>query len=108
MHHIPGKLRAIGVSNYTAGHLRELLSYCSVRPAVLQVECHPYLVQRELLNLCQDEGVHFQAYSSLGSDGNKVKNGRPAKVNNHVSQPTTRHKTRAGVSYKSNCNGLHL
>ncbi|KAI0226496.1 Aldo-keto reductase family 1 member A1 [Lamellibrachia satsuma] len=52
-----GKLRAIGVSNYTAGHLRELLSYCSVRPAVLQVECHPYLVQRELLNLCRDEGL---------------------------------------------------
>lgn len=67
-----GKLRAIGVSNYTANHLKELLSYCSVRPAVLQVECHPYLVQRELVNLCRQEGVHFQAYSSLGSGGNKL------------------------------------
>lgn len=61
-----GKFRAIGVSNYTASHLGELLQDCRVPPAVLQMELHPMLCQRELLRMCMDNGVHFQAYSSLG------------------------------------------
>ncbi|XP_078389116.1 glyoxal reductase [Cetorhinus maximus] len=62
-----GKLRAIGVSNYTAGHLQELLTQCQVRPAVLQVEYHPRLAQSELLAFCSESGVHLQAFSSLGT-----------------------------------------
>uniref|UniRef100_A0A8C5QVI6 NADP-dependent oxidoreductase domain-containing protein n=1 Tax=Leptobrachium leishanense TaxID=445787 RepID=A0A8C5QVI6_9ANUR len=61
-----GVIRAIGVSNYTESHLEQLLTYCSVRPAVLQVEFHPQLPQTHLLRWCQENGVHLQAYSSLG------------------------------------------
>ncbi|XP_030074536.1 uncharacterized protein LOC115480183 [Microcaecilia unicolor] len=61
-----GRFRAIGVSNYTLEHLKELLAWCRVRPAVLQLEYHPHLVQQELLHFCQGEGIHLQAYSSLG------------------------------------------
>ncbi|KAL2094737.1 hypothetical protein ACEWY4_009456 [Coilia grayii] len=61
-----GKFRAIGVSNYTSSHLRELLGNCRVPPAVLQAEFHPTLCQRELLRVCTESGVCFQAYSSLG------------------------------------------
>lgn len=61
-----GKFKAIGVSNYTARHLSELLASCRVPPAVLQTECHPKLVQRQLRDICKKAGVHFQAYSSLG------------------------------------------
>ncbi|XP_069036408.1 aldo-keto reductase Mkms_1985 [Lepisosteus oculatus] len=64
--HRAGRLRAIGVSNYTPAHLRELLAGCAVPPAVLQVELHPALPQPELLALCGQAGVHLQAYSSLG------------------------------------------
>uniref|UniRef100_A0A1A8GVN8 NADP-dependent oxidoreductase domain-containing protein n=1 Tax=Nothobranchius korthausae TaxID=1143690 RepID=A0A1A8GVN8_9TELE len=64
--HGEGKLRAIGVSNYTAAHLRELMQSCKVPPAVLQVEFHPQLIQTDLRSLCQEYGVCFQAYSSLG------------------------------------------
>uniref|UniRef100_A0A1A7WYQ9 NADP-dependent oxidoreductase domain-containing protein n=1 Tax=Iconisemion striatum TaxID=60296 RepID=A0A1A7WYQ9_9TELE len=64
--HGQGKLRAIGVSNYTAAHLRELMQSCRVPPAVLQVEFHPQLIQTDLRSLCQEHGVCFQAYSSLG------------------------------------------
>lgn len=35
--HAQGKLKAIGVSNYTPSHMRELMASCKVRPAVLQV-----------------------------------------------------------------------
>ncbi|KAJ8338046.1 hypothetical protein SKAU_G00370120 [Synaphobranchus kaupii] len=65
--HADGKFRAIGVSNYTPGHLKELLQVCRVPPAVLQVEFHPKLAQRELRALCRETGVCFQAYSSLGT-----------------------------------------
>ncbi|KAJ8007809.1 hypothetical protein DPEC_G00098040 [Dallia pectoralis] len=65
--HAQGRLRAIGVSNYTHGHLKELLEVCRVKPAVLQVEFHPCLAQGELRQLCREKGVCFQAYSSLGT-----------------------------------------
>ncbi|XP_007434431.1 uncharacterized protein LOC103065012 [Python bivittatus] len=65
--HEAGKLRAIGVSNYTLQHLQELLGHCRVRPAVLQVEFHPELAQLELLEFCSRNGIHLQAYSSLGT-----------------------------------------
>uniref|UniRef100_A0AAV2KJY6 NADP-dependent oxidoreductase domain-containing protein n=1 Tax=Knipowitschia caucasica TaxID=637954 RepID=A0AAV2KJY6_KNICA len=63
---IQGKLKAIGVSNYTPHHLRALLRDCTVVPALLQVEFHPRLPQVQLRSLCAEEGVVFQAYSSLG------------------------------------------
>lgn len=65
--HALGVLRAIGVSNYTAAHLGELLDGCEVPPAVLQVEFHPQQAQRELRRVCGETGVCLQAYSSLGT-----------------------------------------
>ncbi|XP_055757531.1 uncharacterized oxidoreductase Mvan_2161 [Salvelinus fontinalis] len=65
--HAQGKLRAIGVSNYTPGHMKELLEGCCVTPAVIQVEFHPRLSQGEMRHLCGEKGVCFQAYSSLGT-----------------------------------------
>jgi len=62
-----GKFKSIGVSNYTVAHIKELLEYCSVVPAVLQVEAHPYLIQSSLRQFCKEHGIHVQAYSSIGS-----------------------------------------
>ncbi|XP_038586569.1 uncharacterized oxidoreductase YtbE isoform X2 [Micropterus salmoides] len=64
--HAQGKLKAIGVSNYTPAHMRELIQSCKIPPAVLQVEFHPRLCQTELRSVCEEYGVCFQAYSSLG------------------------------------------
>ncbi|XP_006007098.1 glyoxal reductase [Latimeria chalumnae] len=61
-----GKFRAIGVSNYTVAHMKELLAHCRVKPSILQVEFHPRLVQEELLGFCRRAGIHLQAYSPLG------------------------------------------
>ncbi|XP_015590066.1 NADPH-dependent aldo-keto reductase, chloroplastic isoform X3 [Cephus cinctus] len=63
-----GYIRSIGVSNYNIKHLKELLqnSY-GVIPAVNQVECHPHYSQKELIDFCKREGIHVQAYSSLGT-----------------------------------------
>ena len=64
-----GVLRSIGVSNYTEAHLTDLLEHCQVVPHVLQTELHPHYQQRSLVQLCKDNNIHVQAYSSLGQAG---------------------------------------
>ena len=60
-----GRVRAIGVSNYTIEHLEELLTTARVVPAVNQVEFHPWLYQKELLEFCRVHGIQLEAYSPL-------------------------------------------
>ena len=60
-----GKARAIGVSNFTVRHLDELLASAKVVPAVNQVELHPFLYQRELIDHCHRNGIQVEAYSPL-------------------------------------------
>lgn len=57
----------IGVSNFSAAHLRELLPTVAIRPAANQVEMHPHLPQDDLLAYCQEERIVVTAYSPLGS-----------------------------------------
>jgi D-xylose reductase len=59
-------IKNIGVSNYNAALIRDLLAYCKVRPSVLQIEHHPYLTQSALVDYCQREGIAVTAYSSFG------------------------------------------
>uniref|UniRef100_A0A069DSG9 Putative aldo-keto reductase n=1 Tax=Panstrongylus megistus TaxID=65343 RepID=A0A069DSG9_9HEMI len=67
-----GKLKAIGVSNYTARHFQEVLAHATVRPAVNQVEYHIYYRHPEdLYKICSESGTLLQAYSSLGGNGIK-------------------------------------
>ncbi|MGH7811256.1 MAG: aldo/keto reductase, partial [Candidatus Binatia bacterium] len=60
-----GKARSIGVSNFTIRHLTELLAQTDAAPAVNQVEFHPFLYQRELLEFCVARGIVIEAYSPL-------------------------------------------
>lgn len=62
-----GLTRCIGVSNYSAKKLRDLAPDARVQPAVNQVELHPYLQQRELVEHCRSAGIVVTGYSPLGS-----------------------------------------
>ena len=62
-----GKAKSIGVSNFTIGLLKEFLPSCKIKPAVNQVELHPYLPQQELVDFCKENGIVVTAYSPLGS-----------------------------------------
>ncbi|KAA8492537.1 Alcohol dehydrogenase NADP(+) [Porphyridium purpureum] len=63
-----GLARTIGLSNFNAKQVKEiLLNVRKHRPAVLQNECHPFLQQRDLLDLCKGQNIVLQAYSPLGS-----------------------------------------
>ena len=60
-----GLARSIGVSNYTIRHLEELLRATPAPPAVNQVEFHPFLYQKELLEFCVSKKIQLEAYSPL-------------------------------------------
>ena len=61
-----GLVKHIGICNFGTSLLRDLLSYARIRPAVLQVESHPFLTQEKLLRFCQQERIAFTAFSPLG------------------------------------------
>lgn len=62
-----GLVKAIGVSNFSAVLIHDLLTYARIRPAVNQVELHPFLHQKPLLDFCSKRGIVVQGYSPLGS-----------------------------------------
>ncbi len=60
-----GRAKAIGVCNFDIEHLQRIMDECEIMPAVNQVECHPYLQQKELRAFCEKNGIEVQAYSPL-------------------------------------------
>lgn len=62
-----GLVRNIGVANFNISLLRDLRAYASIRPAVLQVELHPYLAQEKLLRVAAENHLAVTAFSPLGA-----------------------------------------
>jgi len=65
--HDSGAAKQIGVCNYNTGLMHDLLAYARVKPAMLQIESHPYLTQDKLLRLCQINDIPVTAFSPLGA-----------------------------------------
>ena len=61
-----GKCRAIGLSDITLSRLLPIYESARIKPAVVQVESHPYLPETELLEFCKEKGVVFLAFAPLG------------------------------------------
>ena len=61
-----GRARAIGISNFLPRHIEEIKKVWSIAPALNQVELHPRLTQKPLLEACKAEGIILQSWSPLG------------------------------------------
>src|SRR4051795_8022838 len=61
-----GHCRSIGLSDITLDKLREIVSVARIRPAMVQVESHPYLPEWDLLDFCREHGIVLQAFAALG------------------------------------------
>jgi diketogulonate reductase-like aldo/keto reductase len=61
-----GHCRSIGLSNVSLQAVRDIVAVARIKPAVVQVESHPYLPEWELLDYCLEQGIVLQAFAALG------------------------------------------
>jgi diketogulonate reductase-like aldo/keto reductase len=61
-----GRCKAIGLSDVSLDHTKEIFAAARIKPAVVHVESHPYLPQWELLDYCRSNGIVLQAFAALG------------------------------------------
>jgi diketogulonate reductase-like aldo/keto reductase len=61
-----GHCKSIGLSDITLEKLREIVAAARIKPAVVQVESHPYLPEWDLLDFCREHGIVLRAFAALG------------------------------------------
>jgi diketogulonate reductase-like aldo/keto reductase len=61
-----GKCKNIGLSDVTLKDVQEVVASARIKPAVVEVECHPYLPEWELFEYCQQNGIILLAFAALG------------------------------------------
>jgi len=93
-----GRCRAIGVSNFTIRHLEELTEESDVIPSVNQVEFHPFLYQKELLDYCQGKRIQVEAYSPLAR-GERFKQPRILSLAKKYSKTPAQLMIRWGIQH---------
>ena len=72
-----GKIRSLGVSNFTQTQLDELNKHVKLTPVLNQIEVHPYFSQKDMLKVNSDRDIVTQAWSPIGgmverSDGSEL------------------------------------
>ncbi len=65
-----GKIKAIGVSNFEAAHLEEMMSYATITPAVNQIETHSFFQQEKAKGMLKQYGIQMEAWSPLAQGRN--------------------------------------
>jgi alcohol dehydrogenase (NADP+) len=61
-----GNCKSIGLSDITLETVREIVAAARIKPAVVQVESHPYLPEWDLLDFCREHGIVLLAFAALG------------------------------------------
>ena len=70
---VPAVGLSIGVSNFNPHHLDELLSYARIKPAVNQIELHPYMTQQEVVGQTFARDIQVEGWAPLGQGGPVLK-----------------------------------
>lgn len=65
-----GKLKAIGISNFSEKEIQEIMNKCEIKPTLIQVEAHPYYPQTKLNEFLKKNGIALQSWYPLGGKGN--------------------------------------
>jgi diketogulonate reductase-like aldo/keto reductase len=76
-----GKVKALGVANFSVPAVERLMKHCTIKPAVNEVELHPLLAQRKLVGVCRRYGLTVVAHTPLaGGDDQLLKNSKLAQA----------------------------
>ena len=70
--HKDGKIRAIGISNFEPEQIRELMEYAQIKPAVNQIETHPFYQQAEALKYLAQQDIQMEAWSPFAEGRNDL------------------------------------
>lgn len=62
-----GKVKAIGISNFSKEEVERILENASTVPAVHQMELHPWLQQKDFAQFHKEKGIHVTQYSPFGN-----------------------------------------
>ncbi|WP_237133119.1 aldo/keto reductase [Pseudohongiella sp. O18] len=84
-----GLVRQIGVCNYNSALLHDLMAYARIKPAMLQIESHPYLTQERLIRLASHYELAVTAFSPLGA-GSYIELDMASEQESVLNQPVVR------------------
>lgn len=73
-----GKIRSIGISNFTIEQMQDVLTQCEIKPANLQIEISPYMQSDDLVNFCHNNNISVSAYGIIGAGEASTKPDVPA------------------------------
>ena len=96
-----GKVKAIGVSNFSQKALEQLITRGNVKPAVHQLESHPYLQQQAFLDWHKEQGIEVTAYSPFGNQNTFYDSG--TKIQRLIEHPTM-----VKIAKKHGCGTNHI
>ncbi|CAG8645146.1 9723_t:CDS:2, partial [Paraglomus occultum] len=96
-----GLVKNIGVSNFPKRLINEILTYARVRPAVLQIEHHPYLTQEDLVAYAKGENMAITGYSTFGGNSyvelsEKARNSPNLLTNDLITELASKYKKSPG------------
>ena len=71
-----GLVKSIGVSNFNAQLLWDMMSYCKIKPVVNEIELHPYNMQDKMIKFLKQQHIEPIAYAPLarGDDNSRIPN----------------------------------
>jgi len=85
-----GLAKSIGISNFNSLQVERLLKSAKVKPAMNQIEVHPYLSQEKLINFCRERGINVTAYSPLGNPGSVVRDASEQEKRQIIDHPVVK------------------
>ena len=95
-----GRVRAIGLSNFTKENIQTLLDNCEIKPMVNQIECHPYLTQVEMQSFLFQNQIAMTAWSPLAHGevfGDKTLQKIADKYGKNIAQVVIRWELQRGI-----------
>jgi alcohol dehydrogenase (NADP+) len=96
-----GKVKNIGISNFSKKELEDLLKVAKIKPSVHQLETHPYLQQQDFLDWHKQQGILVTAYSPFGNQNDIYDSGE--KVETLMEHPVI-----AKIAKKHGCTGAQV